>query len=218
MGGKDRRQITLDPEVDDAINENADNFSGFVNKVAHLKYVEGRGHSVERVLTDEVNEEIRTHISKTEDKLEAMRERADEMRKRADSVEEAADEVERELDELRGLVDDAVESAEISIEADEEDITATSIADKADWDEVVKNLSDIPYRKLAWHRDDVYDPEKPSDVTVNQTLKNEAEKLGIHHDELLDKLVEEGHVTEESKSPFKAGRDGLEIETTDEDG
>lgn len=202
MGGKDRRQITLDPEVDDAIAENADNFSGFVNKVAHLKYIEGRGHAVERVLTDEVNEEIRTHISKTETKLEAMRERADEMRKRADDVEETANEVEEELNQLRSLLDDAIESAGESIEDDEEDITSTSVTDEATWHEVVEELGDMSYETLAWHRDDGGSPpsEPPGHTdTVNEALNNQAKKLGIHHDELLDKLVEEGHVKSEPR-------------------
>lgn len=215
---KNRRNVTIDPEVDEAINEHPEDFSPFLNRVARVKYVEGRSHVAERVLAGEVEDDIKDHISKTESKLKVIREQAEKMRTRADNVDETADEVERELNELRDLLDDAFESAEESIEEEEEDITATSITDEADWDEVVEVLSDKPYRKLAWHRDDVDDLEKPSDVTVNQSLKNEAEKLGIHHDELLDKLVEEGHVTEESKSPFKSVRDGFEVESTDEDG
>jgi len=218
MGGKDRRQITLDREVNDAISEKADNFSDFVDKVARIKYVEGRGHAVERVLTDEVDEEIRSHISQTEDKLEAMRESAETMRKHADSVEETADKVEQELNERRGLLDDVAESAKESIEDDEEDITSTSVTDEATWDEVVEELGDMSYETLAWHREDVGSPsgELPGHTgTVNEALKNQAEKLGIHHDELLDKLVEEGHVKSEPR--FESTTELDSITSTDED-
>ena len=212
---KQRRNVTVDPEVDEAIDEHPDAFSPFVNRVARIKYVEGRGHAVEQVLTDELEEEIKDHILTTESKLEAMREQADEMRKRADSVEEAADEVERELDELRGLVDDAVESAEMSIEADEEDITATSLADESTWDGVVESLGDMPYETLAWHREDGGSPPGKAmehTATVNAALENQAEKLGVHHDKILDKLVEEGHVTREGRFESTKSLDTLESE------
>lgn len=215
---KQRRNVTVDPEVDEAIDEHPDEFSPFVNRVAQIKYLEGRGHAVEQVLTDEFEEEIEDHILTTESKLEAMRERADEMRKHADSVEEAADEVEQELDQLRSLVDGAVESAEMSIESDEEDITATSIADEATWAGVVESLGDMPYETLAWHREDGSSPPGKSmghTATVNAALENQAEKLGVHHDKILDKLVEEGHVTREGPLESTKALDTLDSEDED---
>lgn len=203
MGRKKRRRnITLDPDVDEAIDDHPDDFSPFVNKVAQAKYIEDKGHALEDILTDEFNEEINKRIERTENKLAEMREQADEMRKRADAVDNVVDEVEEELSQLRGLVDEKIEFSEERVENREEDITTTPITEEATWDEVIDELSDMPYHKLAWHREDGGSPRGKSlehTDTVNAALRKQAKKLGVHHDELLDKLVEEDHVDREQR-------------------
>lgn len=197
MGNKKRRNITIDPEINEAVNQHPDDLSPFVNKAARKKYVEGGGGILEDILIDEFNSKATEYIEDIEPT--ELRNHAQEMREHADKLDEIADDIETKLNELDDLTDDITGSAEKTVQDRKDDITASAALDETTWDEAVDTLSGYSYQQLSWHRDDGATPRRRRGQRpeVNAALKKYADELGIHHDELLTKLVEEGHVERE---------------------
>jgi hypothetical protein len=83
---KDRRNISIDPEVNEAIDENRV-FSDLVNEWARQYFVEGNTYNVEKALLEDM-------LAHVEESREAMHEQVDEMH------DELAARFESEIDHL----------------------------------------------------------------------------------------------------------------------
>lgn len=132
MGRKERRNISIDADVNEAIENGTDNFSEEVNRWARLRYVEGKQDVVDRVMVEQLRTEINErfealleHVDEqyveTEERLRQIEQDREEFERRVegeraevteklDSILEQLDGIEQDGEELNGKIEDAADT------------------------------------------------------------------------------------------------------------
>jgi translation initiation factor 2B subunit (eIF-2B alpha/beta/delta family) len=143
---KVRRNISLDADVEEAVDERAENFSGQVNEWAARRYRDGEFYVLDRALIGRMIDTVETH--------------REEMH---DLVDERCDDLVAELQAIDEHIDDQA---------------STHAADEYTLDDVAESLNLHRGRNPG-----ELDPE-------NLAVRNQAEKIGIEPNELVQQLAE----------------------------